>query len=209
MANIVNITHTISADGGGHTSIQCNLAREITDEKVDDSPALPDWMNEAYQPHKADSTYRQLLGCGAVGGKIGKASYSKEANDAKKVGKKPDGQTDMPVSGGKRANLSEHVRKIYISKDKGRESEYGRAVASGEAYSYADNYRRRSIATISQLASFLSLDDAQSIKDNLLPDVIKGKVFRDGLDGKNAPLRIEVIDEYMKEIRESRILDGR
>jgi hypothetical protein len=185
-ASVANISHTISGTEGAYTTFQGNLVH-ILDPLKDDSPALPNWLNAAYFPDQIDSTYKSLFGCGAMEGNIPGGSKTSSEN--------------MSAAEGQKFNLSKHAQKLYIPKDYDGKSTYGKALIAGEGYTLSDSYRRRPIATISNLAQFYGFNGAEKVNDQDIPAQFTGGIFE--------TRKKSVIDEYMSEIRQSRILDGR
>jgi len=216
---IANITHTISASGGGHTAIDCNLAYEI-DPDEEDSPVLPRWFNEAYRPNKINDTYKALFGCQAMEG---------DRRNAEEVELGEDQGTSSAVKmsepGGKQAKISDLALGLYNPYDRNAESRYRSAVESGAAYAFADGYRRRPIATIKDVARFYGLKNADAMNVAELQNTLESPsgASLDGWEGdttaglSNADYfvdsRKEVIRAYMDDpetgIRARKILDGR
>jgi len=202
---IANIHHSISASGGGHTSIDCNLAYEIADpsdpENAEQAPVFPGWMNDLYTPKNVNATYQGILGCKAIEGDTAasiKATTPDSHNSSAAL------QQD-----GKQVAISEHVLTLFNPFDKNADTRYRKAERSNSTYSFADKYRRRNIATLKNLYEFYGLKAAEAIPQDVLPNKIEAK----GSSEYFLPSRVAVIKKYMDDpdvgIRASRALDGR
>jgi len=212
---IANINHTITASGGGYTQFDCNLSYEVSDPGVkngsdvedrEQAPGFPGWLNESYQPKKVNETYKGILGCQAMeGDKASSLEY-----DTPDLDKTP--ATDMDGEA-KQAKISDLVLGLYNPFDKNkkkterRSSKYASAVEAGSAYSFADAYRRRSIATIKDLSQFYGFTSVGTISPEFLPAELNStnEYFLES--------RKKVIRKYMDDadvgLRENRVMDGR
>jgi len=208
---IANITHTISASGGGFTRADCNLAYEVpAPGEHENSPAFPGWMNESFHPDRVGEAYKELLGCDAMEGE-NTVSFLSSDDDSSAVDQDMEGSE---ITGGGRASIGRHTYTLYNPFDSSEDSKYKAAVESGSAYSFADSYRRRSIATIEDLGNFYKYTNTEKFSNTDLPveftteikPSLDGDVSDIGyfLESRKAPIRA-----YMADIRSGRILDGR
>jgi hypothetical protein len=155
-AQIHSISHVIDASGGGYTQVQCGLAQEL-DASNDDTPYVPSWMSEAYHPTVINDAYQNLLGCDAMGSK---SSMVVETSSSVTATPLSQSQSAVKISSANipatRINISEVAKNLYNS-DPNAKSEYHEAVRANAAYSFADNYRRRNIATMNDVLKFYLL----------------------------------------------------
>ena len=226
VATVSGISHSIGADGGGQTSVQCSLAREL-DVDNDDTPYLPAWMADAYSPSNINGTYMELLGCQALGEENSMRVEQNTDQGVFDVEDDPDGiQSSVPLppvvdpvsrlrTVALRVNISKIAATVY-GQDPKKKSQYSEAVDANAAYSFADDYRRRSLATMKDVLAFYSL----STNESLPPSQFDGELFNymppDGMKSANpgeiiiAPgHKRDIIQTYVNEINESSVLDGR
>lgn len=225
VATIANISHTINSSGGAYTSIQCNMARELRpDLDFDDTPVMPTWFNESYLPVNVDNTYQQLLGCKAIG--------EESSREAKKVSSITDESVAYRVGyieNGTYINISKIVATLYHNPKSDSEEAglYQHKVGTNESYSFCNRYRRRSIATMEEVFSDIyKVNTTSGVRTGDfgqgqgVPSKVIGTIF-DYTDGPQAvdsgvagiidgPYhKQKIVEEYAKEIAESRGLDGR
>ena len=226
VATVSSISHSIGADGGGQTTVQCSLAREL-DVDNDDTPYIPAWMAEAYDPININGTYQKLLGCTALGDENSMRFESADDQGVFDTEDEPDsGQSSMPLPSMKdpdssqlykalRVNISKIAATVY-NQDPKKSSEYSDAVDANAAYSFADSYRRRSLALMKDVLDFYNL----STEEALPPSQFNGELFNylppDGMTSANPGEIIVgpghkrgIIQTYVNEINFSHVLDGR
>lgn len=154
--NIVNITHHLDSTGGAYTQINCNLAREMVIED-DEIPFLPVWLNERYHPQNASGasgTYRELLGCDALGpnnpgsrNAILESNRRRSGDEATEQDSKADEQFDLA----KVADQLFQLEKPSATNSIDPTGEYDLIALKGDTYEFAREYQRRNVATIADI----------------------------------------------------------
>jgi len=208
--NIESITHTIDANSGGSTIIQCSLVREC-DPVNDTTPTIPEWTSDLFQPKNISDTYEKLIGCRAMcDGKPTETGIELLAS---------------ALSGKKPINMSMLASTLYYPKNRAK-SEYHRAVDANGAYAFADSYRRRTLATIEDIQNFYEMRPEGKGSP---PKMFSGKMFDYYTDATNTGASIiayppgpngerlisgpnhkqKIIIDYVNELSESQVLDGR
>jgi hypothetical protein len=210
--NIESITHSIDAVNGGTTMIQCSLVREAGDPANDSTPTIPEWTSNLYQPDQISDTYQRLLGCKAM------------CDD---VPVEMDVESHLESGLASEAtliNMSALALGLYNPNDR-KHSRYHQAVDANAAYAFADGYRRRSIATIEDVQKFYGLRPEGPGNP---PKRFSGELFdytipaTAGVEQVNYPKNIDgsriisgpnhkqkIIIDYVNELKQSQVLDGR
>lgn len=208
-AQVDTISHTIDASGGGYTNVSCSLAREV-DVAKDDSPFISNaWFSEKYQPTNIHSTYQDLLGCAALGDRLAAATFESPGTAAM-VGSGAAYQ----LQNSSRVNTSRVAATVYDPANP-QSSAYHHAAASGNAYAFADAYRRRPLASLDDVVDFYNMGKTQgdpptelggsfsSSGGDLVPSVNGGSIVT------SQTYKRDIVRAYVKEINASRVLDGR
>lgn len=221
-AQIASISHSISASGGGYTSVECNLAREV-DVKNDDSPFIVDsWFCENYQPDKIHLTYSDVLGCQALGS-LDDVNLLESPSDPSKVGSGAayqavdhDKSTETNWVYPKKLNMSKVAARVYNPSDPDN-SQYHAEFRANSSYAFADTYSRRRLANMKEVFRFYNITDTGSYPpEEFDTDMHSYPMELDGLtnvNGKTVVLsglyKRDIVRDYVKEIKTSRVLDGR
>jgi len=204
VANVNQVSHSIGADGGGVTQVQCGLARELNADQ-DATPYMPGWFSESYNPYGIKKTYQALFGCYALGD-----PGANHIESSKSATNPPPllGTGEINIDSAIRTNISKAAATVYSIKT-GASSEYFDAVKSNTAYSFADSYRRRKLVSMEDMFGYYGL----SAKESTPPTQFDGPMFNyakveGNVDaGSSGPYKRDIISKYKKEISQG--MDGR